>query len=55
MILENNIRLLDEKSSMSLSDILGRSLISNGLYVPIENDRFKEALTLKIDAYDEMR
>ena len=55
LILENNISLLDEKSSMSLSDILGRSLISNGLYVPIENDRFKEALTLKIDAYDEKR
>jgi len=55
LILENNFSLLDEKSSMSLSEILSCSLISNNQYVPIENDRFKEALTLKIDAYDECR
>lgn len=42
-ILENNPSLLEEKSA-SLTEILGRNLIINGQYVPIENNKFKEAL-----------
>jgi hypothetical protein len=48
LILENNISLIDEKSLVSLSSILGHSLISNGQYIPISNDGFKKALALNI-------
>lgn len=44
-ILENNLSLLEEKSA-TLSAIMGRSLISNGQYIPIENDKFKEKLMM---------
>ena len=45
-ILSNNISLMDEKRSTSLSKILGYDLISDGQFVPIENDRFRAALTV---------
>jgi hypothetical protein len=51
-ILENNRSLLDEKVSISLSEILGRNLVLDGQYVPIENNRFKEALVLTTDTYE---
>jgi len=45
-ILENNPRLLEEKTAY-LSEILGRSLVLNGQYVPIEIGKFKEAMILQ--------
>lgn len=49
VILENNRSLLDGRVSISLSEILGRNLVLDGQYVPIENNRFKEALVLTPD------
>lgn len=49
-ILENNVSLIDEKSSTFLSEILGYKVVLNGMYVPIENDRFAKALTFDIAA-----
>lgn len=45
-ILERNPRLLEE-SAVPLAGIIGRSLIVNGAFVPIERDAFREALTLR--------
>ena len=44
-ILENNPQLMEEKAA-ALSGILGRNLVLNGQYVPIEIGKFKEAMTL---------
>jgi len=45
-ILGSNPQLLEEKTA-DLSVILGRNLILNGQYVPIEIGKFKEAMILK--------
>ena len=45
-ILERNPRLLEE-SAVPLAGIIGRSLIVNGAFVPIERDAFREALILR--------
>lgn len=42
-ILENNTLLLEEKS-VTLSEILGRSIVLNCLYVPIESNQLREKL-----------
>ncbi|WML33413.1 hypothetical protein [Clostridium sp. OS1-26] len=42
-ILENNPLLLEEKSA-TLSEILGRSIVLNGQYVPIESTQIREKL-----------
>ncbi len=42
-ILENNPELLEEKKA-DLSDLLGRNLVINGQFVPIETGKFKEML-----------
>lgn len=44
-ILENNPLLLEEKSAI-LSEILGRSIVLNCQYLPIESNQFKEKLML---------
>lgn len=44
-ILGNNPQLMEEKTA-DLSEILGRNLVRNGQYVPIEIGKFKEAMTL---------
>jgi hypothetical protein len=44
-ILENNPQLMEENAA-ALSGILGRNLVLNGQYVPIEIGKFKEAMTL---------
>ena len=44
-ILENNPLLLEEKSA-TLSEILGRSIVLNCQYVPIESNKFREKLML---------
>ncbi len=51
-ILENNPQLMEEKTS-ELSMLLGRNLVLNGHYVPIEIGKFKEAITLKVDGCDD--
>jgi hypothetical protein len=38
--------LLEEWETMALSDILGRSVVKDGKYIPIESDSFKNALIL---------
>lgn len=45
-ILDSNPQLLKEKTAF-LSEILGRSLISNGQYAPIEIGKFKEVIILQ--------
>lgn len=45
-ILAKTPSLVEEWESIALSDILGRSLIIDGQYIPVESNRFKEALTL---------
>lgn len=42
-ILENNPLLLEEKSA-TLSEILGRSIVLNCQYIPIESNQFREKL-----------
>ena len=42
-ILESNPQLLEEKTA-NLTGILGRNLVLNGQYVPIEIGKFKEAM-----------
>jgi len=39
-------KLLEEWETMALSDILGRSVVKDGKYIPIESDSFKNALIL---------
>ena len=45
-LLESKPELLEEWETMALSDILGRSLVKDGQFIPIEIDSFKNALTL---------
>lgn len=45
-LLKSKPELLEEWETMALSDILGRSLVKDGKYVPIESGGFKNALTL---------
>jgi hypothetical protein len=45
-LLESKPELLEEWETMALSDILGRGLVKDGQYIPIEIDSFKNALTL---------
>lgn len=45
-ILESNPQLLEEKTA-GFSGILGRNLVLNGQYVPIEIGKFKEAMILQ--------
>ena len=47
-ILENNPQLMEEKTA-AFSGILGRNLVLNGQYVPIEIGKFKEAMALQVD------
>jgi hypothetical protein len=42
-ILENNLQLMGEKT-VYLSELLGRNLVLNGQYVPIEIGKFKDAM-----------
>ena len=43
-ILEGKVLTLDEEQSKTLTEFLGGSLIVNGAFLPIENERIKEAL-----------
>lgn len=43
-ILESNPALLEEWESIALSDILGREIILNKQYIPIEESEFRKAL-----------
>ena len=43
-ILEGKVLALDETQAKALSESLGGALITNGVFVPIENERIKEAL-----------
>lgn len=45
-LLESKPELLEEWEVLALSDILGRSLMENGQFIPIESIVFKNALTL---------
>ena len=45
-LLQSKPELLDEWETMALSNILGRSVVKDGRYVPIESDSFRNALTL---------
>ncbi len=51
-ILENNPQLMEEKTT-DLSEVLGRNLVLNGQYVPIEIGKFKEAMTHAGDYQDD--
>lgn len=48
-ILEGNASLLDENRARTLSDIMGYSVIKDGKFIPIENYRFKQVLSLECD------
>jgi len=52
-ILENNPQLMGEKT-VYLSEILGRNLVLNGQYVPIEIGKFKDAIGLQVDVDDDV-
>lgn len=45
-LLESKPELLEEWERMALSDILSRSLIMDGQFIPIESDSFKNSLTV---------
>jgi hypothetical protein len=45
-LLKNKPELLEEWEAMALSDILSRSLIVDGQFIPIESASFKDALTV---------
>ena len=51
-ILENNPQLLGEKT-VYLSEILGRNLVLNGQFVPIEIGKFKDTIALQVDVSDD--
>lgn len=53
LILENNPQLMEEKTA-ALSGILGRNLVLNGQYEPIEIGKFKEAMILQVDGCDDL-
>jgi len=44
--LENKPELLEEWKEIALSDILGRRLMEDGQFIPIESVGFREALRL---------
>ena len=46
-------RRIGEKTEY-LSEILGRNLVLDGQYVPIEIGKFKDAIALQIDAGDDI-
>ena len=48
-ILENNLSLLESWQSVALADILGRSLIEEKRFVPIDSITFQQGLLNKID------
>ena len=43
-ILESNISLINDKEILTFSEILGRNLVVNGRYIPIESEKFKAVL-----------
>lgn len=43
-LLESKPELLEEWETIALSDILGRGLVNDGQFMPIESDNFKNAL-----------
>jgi len=45
-LLESKLELLEEWETMALCDILGRSLVKDGQFMPIESVSFKNRLTL---------
>jgi hypothetical protein len=45
-LLESKPDLLDEWETIALSDILGRSLVKDGQFIPIESATFKDALLI---------
>lgn len=45
-LLESKPELMEEWETIALSDILGRSLVMDGQFIPIESDSFKNALTI---------
>ncbi|MCT8977882.1 hypothetical protein N4T77_14880 [Clostridium sp. CX1] len=45
-LLESKSELLEEWETIALSDILGRSLVKDGQFIPIESVSFKNALTV---------
>ena len=47
LILKTNVSLINNEQSSFLSDILGYDVVRNGRFVPIKNDRFAQALSLK--------
>ena len=53
-ILKNNQQLMEEKTA-ALSKILGRNLVLDGQYVPIEIGKLKEAITLQVNAIDSFK
>ncbi|HUN03698.1 MAG TPA: hypothetical protein PLS00_12640, partial [Niabella sp.] len=52
-ILENNPQLMGEKT-VYLSELLGRNLVLNGQYVPIEIGKFRDAIALQVDVGDDV-
>ncbi len=46
MILANNTSMLDGHVSKTLSELLGGDFTQNRVFIPIENRRIKEALSL---------
>ena len=47
LILQADVNLINKEHSIFLADILGCDVIRNGQFVPIKNDRFTQALSLK--------
>ena len=45
-LLQSKPELLEEWEKIALVDILGRSVVMDGRYIPIESDSFRNALTL---------
>lgn len=46
-ILKNDVTFLNQEHSKFLGDILGYDIVHNGQFIPIENDIFAQALSLK--------
>lgn len=46
-ILEGDVLALDKPQSETLAEYLGDTLISNGIFVPIDNERIKDALLVQ--------
>jgi len=47
-LLKSKPELLEEWETIMLSDILGRSLVKDGQFIPIESDSFKDALKVSM-------